>query len=78
MVSEVVQIYVVCNIWASLLCRSTQHHSGAGSSKYLERPYGSNLVHYSCPWKSHSVRVVLDKGLIQIVAVWYDENYPIP
>ena len=51
------------NIWASLVCRST-HHNAAGSCKYLEGPYGSNLVHYSCPRKSHSLRMVLDDGLI--------------
>ena len=35
---------LIYNIWASLLCQSTQHHSGAGSCKYLEGPYGSNLI----------------------------------
>jgi len=54
----------ICNSRASLLCRSTQRHNGAGSYKYLEGPYGNNLVHYSCPWKSHSLGMVLDKGLI--------------
>ena len=52
------------NIWASLVCRSTHHHNAAGSCKYLEGPYGSNLVHYSCPRKSHSLRMALDEGLI--------------
>ena len=54
----------ICKIGASLLCQSTQHHSGAGSCKYFEGSHGSNLVYYSCPQKSHSVGKVLDKGLI--------------
>jgi len=53
---SVVQMYVT-------LCHSTQQHD-AGSCKYLEGPHGSNLVYYSCPRKSHSLEMVLDKGLI--------------
>jgi len=65
----------VCNIWANLLCQFTHHHRGAGSCKYLEGPYGSNLVYYSCLQKSHSLGMVLNKGLImQIVAGWYDKT----
>jgi len=53
----------ICNIGASLLCQSTQHHTGAGSCKYFEGTYGSNLVYYRCPQKSHSFRKLLDTGL---------------
>ena len=62
MVSEVVQIYVTFEqVW----CVGPHTiHNAAGSCKYLEGPYGSNLVHYSCPRKSHSLRMVLDDGLI--------------
>ena len=62
----------ICNIWASLLFQSTRHHNGAGSCKYeyLEGPYGNNLVYYSCPQKSHSFGMVLDKGLIS--RLWLD------
>ena len=60
MVSEVAQMYVTF----VMLCGLTQHHNGVGSCKYLEGLYGSNLVYYSCPQKSHSLGMVLDKGLI--------------
>ena len=75
MVSEAVQMYVtfeqVCSV-------STQHHSGAGSCKYLEGPYGSNMVYHSCPQKPQSLGMGLDKELItKIVAGWYDEDCPI-
>ena len=61
----------ICNIWTSLLCQSTQHNDGAGSCKYLEGPCGSNLVYYSCPWKSHSLGMVLDWYSDCSLVVWW-------
>jgi len=52
MVSEVVQMYVTLE---QVCCVSPHNITGS---------FGSNLVYYICPQKSHFLGKILDKGLI--------------
>jgi len=55
---SVVQIYLT---FEQVCCVSPHNNTMMLAA---EGPHGSNLVYYSCPRKSHSLGMVLDKGLI--------------